>query len=89
MCPPEQKYFPKIPLADVKVPENFPLKLKDYETHDFAMLILEQEVTFTAAIRPACIPKQVHRLVIVFWDKKNDINTYIFVPLTQDSKRTN
>ena len=61
MCPPEQKYFP---LADVKVPENFPLKLKDYETHDFAMLILEQEVTFTGAIRPACIPKQVHCTVL-------------------------
>ena len=86
MCPPEQKYFP---LADVKVPENFPLKLKDYETHDFAMLILEQEVTFNAAIRPACIPKQVHSVSCVCVSGRKEWYKHIFVPLTQDSKRIN
>ena len=81
MCPPEQKYFP---LADVKVPENFPLKLKDYETHDFAMLVLEQEVTFNAAIRPACIPKQVDSVSYVCVFGRKEWYKQIFVPLTQD-----
>ena len=45
--------------ADIKTPRNFNLKSKNDETHDFAMAILEREITFTDSVRPICIPRQV------------------------------
>ena len=45
--------------ADIKTPRNFNLKRKNDETHDFAMAILEREITFTDSVRPICIPRQV------------------------------
>ena len=52
--------------ADIKTPKNFFLTEGEEETHDFAMAILEREITFTDSIRPICIPKQVRMLALFF-----------------------
>ena len=52
--------------ADIKTPRNFNLKSRNDETHDFAMAILEREITFTDSVRPICIPRQVRMLEAVF-----------------------
>ena len=54
-------------LADVKVPENFNLRHSQKESHDFAMAILERDVTFTGSVRPVCIPRQVCFFAFVLW----------------------
>ena len=35
------------------------MTLEKDESHDFAMAILERDITFTDSIRPICIPRQV------------------------------
>ena len=41
------------------------------ETHDFAMAILEREITFTDSVRPICIPRQVRMLEATYAGLRN------------------
>ena len=54
----ENRLSNALPFTDTKVPPNFSDKAGK-ESHDFAMYILEREITFTDTIRPICIPRQV------------------------------
>jgi len=47
-----------VPVIDIKTPRNYLLRREPDESHDFAMAILEREITFTDSVRPICIPRQ-------------------------------
>ena len=63
-------------LTDVKMPPNYHLRRSDFESHDFAMYILEREIMFTDNIRPICIPKQVS-IIVVTQNLKKKRSLYI------------
>ena len=47
-----------IQIIKVEHPPNQGLKYGNFESHDFAMLILAQPVTFSAKVQPICLPDQ-------------------------------
>jgi len=48
--------YPYYRVVDVRTPPNGWLVYGDYESHDFAMLILEKPVEFNDKVRPICLP---------------------------------
>jgi len=45
-----------IPVVEVRTPPNAWLEVGDYDTHDFAMLILKKAVKYSDYVRPICLP---------------------------------
>jgi len=47
-----------IPIIDVKYPPNAPLKHSDYDSHDFALLVLKHPAKFSPNVSPICLPQK-------------------------------